>query len=1652
MVTTRAQAKRERSSGSDNDVHELSSGEDANTPRRGSESGRGSGTIHTTPINNNATPAAAVATTNTSNGEGEKLGRGCRVSRSSVSLDEQYLAVSLYRSNAHHRSYAGQDHREVPTRSSHAAQPPQREEAFAINRRYPMREAAKRAMENLHVTLTSANGAAALNADSTDDNSNSMGTFHFRNHPELVELIEKKQQRQQQRKHRHRRRHGGSVTSSSSSNGSDSDSDSSDSDGDPSSSSSITSGSRNGENNLLSSMQSPKPSAAAPMYGGSNAYHSSSSSPLASSSGGGGLGVRNGRGRPALSLLGDSGNGARAGTRRIAGGRNNHNNNTDALSLDSSITEVSMREESVERQELLDRHAHPQSSSAASSDNEDGTRDFADEAERRRAQRHARDSVNDNRNINSYMLDAVGVADARRIRRRQLDRRYRWLVYQGEEARARGDWSGVGSVGIGGVGGDGGDGSAVTTANGALGDILPLRVDDDVTFDSVGGLPEHIVALREMVLLPLLYPDVFQRLDLKAPRGVLFVGPPGTGKTLMARALANEGMRFGGGGGGDAAPSSSSSATPSPGRHAATQRITFFLRKGADLLSKWVGESERQLKLLFEEAKRLQPSIIFFDEVDGLAPTRHAKTEQTQAALVSTLLALLDGLQDRGQVVVIGATNRPDTLDPALRRPGRLDRELVFPLPDAAARRHILTIQLAKKAMPESAEQRAALLNDLVEMTEGYSGADLGALCTEASLHRLRTALPQLYLSRTRLLVPRAVEQAQLHVRAEDFYAAAQLMQPSLRRCRSARPAEAGAFLDPYVEVLVRGTRDATLAALAPSWSLVDRVLRASSRDCQDMTTAVRMLCAVPIPQPPRPCLLVLHEAVTSQAVPAASTLNGQKLPPPPQQQQKQQQQQQQHRRALQLHHLSISLMKGLSGLQQLTVNLPELVWEGETTRSTAWSFSQGGLSAYGGGRGGGDYSKATVDDYLGGGGGNSGGAATTFTHMSEVVQSVQQCSPCVVYLSGAEEWVNAPPSNSDEDETDEENDEESAQKAKDSIKSNATATCGERHSRRRQQRRAQLFRHYMNMLADTDVVFLLPCASAATCALLLGASPTLSSSASESSPPSVFPDASWLTGQGVASSELFSLASLSSPPLSPTLIVDQPSAVHLARMPVHCQLLHPQFSIVHASIATTPLLADLRRFVEYMHRIVTMTLRLHHGEDEEDTHQGGNCDGDGTHGEANADSTSTRPAPMAEDNNGQGDLAHLRLREDDAPLPSPFTAAQQRARYRADRVRRCNLWRKVEYRRLQLRHVLMKWVSQYINSAKFKLLASADLDLAPDDPLFKAWRRHTKDTRIGLQDILEKIEDERYVCLSQYNDDVDQLVRNVRSFFRTRAPQDQRYRLKALDLKETCLLNMYKVNREVIRFCEETRTVQEPSSSDSDEDGIWRENRTPWEKELSTGQAAAVVTSLVRKEDDPALIAEQSRRAVSFSQRPAAPARKRRRTGWRFGDSRPRRRKRTAVGRQAQQQQQPEEVKEGEKEDAPSSAGSVTTKEVREDGSQAGSTCEGKSDGDDNDEEEARRVASTAVASANNDSSVEGWACALLSSYTYTRLYHVFKSVMRGLEVEVRTLEDQLAHKQRPQKEQPQQSLSSIETTRESYVTCVFKKLLVAAVEELNG
>uniref|UniRef100_A0A914H4P0 Bromo domain-containing protein n=1 Tax=Globodera rostochiensis TaxID=31243 RepID=A0A914H4P0_GLORO len=298
-----------------------------------------------------------------------------------------------------------------------------------------------------------------------------------------------------------------------------------------------------------------------------------------------------------------------------------------------------------------------------------------------------------------------------------------------------------------------------TNSKSSCADIDPMQIELGNGFEQVGGLAQHIQSLKEIVLFPMLYPHLYERFNIQPPKGVLFYGAPGTGKTLVARALAQECGKSGAG------------------------KIAFFMRKGADCLSKWVGESERQLRLLFDQAFRMRPSIIFFDEIDGLAPVRSSRQDQIHSSIVSTLLALMDGLDSRGEVIVIGATNRLDSIDPALRRPGRFDRELSFDLPDANARRFILEIHT--KQWGESRPDQA-LLHWLAEHTSGYCGADIKALCTESVLVAVRERFPHMYISSEKLDIVK---------RTHCFLGSSIHSQMPGHCCRIA-------FIDPLVEKL----------------------------------------------------------------------------------------------------------------------------------------------------------------------------------------------------------------------------------------------------------------------------------------------------------------------------------------------------------------------------------------------------------------------------------------------------------------------------------------------------------------------------------------------------------------------------------------------------------------------------------------------------------------------------------------------------------------------------------------------------------------------------------------------------------------------------------------------------------------------------------
>ena len=230
-----------------------------------------------------------------------------------------------------------------------------------------------------------------------------------------------------------------------------------------------------------------------------------------------------------------------------------------------------------------------------------------------------------------------------------------------------------------------------------------------VMYEDIGGLTNEIKKVREVIELPLRYPELFERLGVEAPKGVLLHGPPGTGKTLLAKAVASE------------------------------TNANFSSISGPEIMSKFYGESEGRLREIFDQAQENAPSIIFIDELDSIAPKREEVTGEVEKRVVSQLLALMDGLQSRGKVVVIGATNRPNALDPALRRPGRFDREIEIGVPNKDGRLQVL--QIHTRAMPLADDVD---LKRLANVTHGFVGADLEALTKEAALHALRRILPEI--------------------------------------------------------------------------------------------------------------------------------------------------------------------------------------------------------------------------------------------------------------------------------------------------------------------------------------------------------------------------------------------------------------------------------------------------------------------------------------------------------------------------------------------------------------------------------------------------------------------------------------------------------------------------------------------------------------------------------------------------------------------------------------------------------------------------------------------------------------------------------------------------------------------------------------------
>ncbi|MCW4047414.1 MAG: CDC48 family AAA ATPase [Candidatus Bathyarchaeota archaeon] len=264
------------------------------------------------------------------------------------------------------------------------------------------------------------------------------------------------------------------------------------------------------------------------------------------------------------------------------------------------------------------------------------------------------------------------------------------------------------------------------------------------TYEDIGGLHEEIQRVREMVELPLRHPELFQRLGIEPPKGVLLHGPPGCGKTLLARAVANE------------------------------SEANFYSINGPEIMSKFYGESEARLREIFQQAQQNSPSIIFIDELDAIAPKREEVTGEVERRVVAQLLALMDGLSGRGNVIVIGATNRPGALDPALRRPGRFDREIEIGVPDKQGRYEVLQIHTRGMPLAEDVD-----LKKLAEMTHGYTGADLAALGRETAMKALRRYLPQINLEEERI-PPEVLEK--MEVNMDDFVNAYKEVTPTAMR------------------------------------------------------------------------------------------------------------------------------------------------------------------------------------------------------------------------------------------------------------------------------------------------------------------------------------------------------------------------------------------------------------------------------------------------------------------------------------------------------------------------------------------------------------------------------------------------------------------------------------------------------------------------------------------------------------------------------------------------------------------------------------------------------------------------------------------------------------------------------------------------------
>ncbi|UZE92445.1 MAG: CDC48 family AAA ATPase [Methanosarcinales archaeon] len=270
-----------------------------------------------------------------------------------------------------------------------------------------------------------------------------------------------------------------------------------------------------------------------------------------------------------------------------------------------------------------------------------------------------------------------------------------------------------------------------------------VRAVPHISYEDIGGLKREIGLVREMIELPLRHPELFQKLGIDPPKGVLLHGPPGTGKTLIAKAVASE------------------------------TDANFISISGPEIMSKFYGESEQNLRKCFEEAEANAPSIIFIDELDSIAPKREEVTGEVERRVVAQLLSLMDGLEARGEVVVIGATNRPNALDPALRRGGRFDREIEIGIPDRNGRLEILHVHTRGMPLVEDVDLKA-----LADRTYGFVGADLASLCKEAAMHALRRILPEIDIEKE--IPPEIIEK--LMVTREDFEEGLKNVEPSAMR------------------------------------------------------------------------------------------------------------------------------------------------------------------------------------------------------------------------------------------------------------------------------------------------------------------------------------------------------------------------------------------------------------------------------------------------------------------------------------------------------------------------------------------------------------------------------------------------------------------------------------------------------------------------------------------------------------------------------------------------------------------------------------------------------------------------------------------------------------------------------------------------------